>query len=430
MNISIVGSGYVGISAAVCFADLGHTVYCIDVDREKVAKINGGIPIIYEEGLEGLLKKNRERIKATTDYSVIRGSDISFICVGTPSNKDGSIDLKYVEAVSAEIGRQLKEMDRYHVTVVKSTVVPTTTETKIIPVLEKYSGKKAGKGFGVCMNPEFLKQGSAIRDFSNQDRIIIGEYDKSSGDVLEQLYQNSDSPILRMDLRTAEMIKYASNSFLAAKISFINEVGNICKKIGIDIHKVAEGMGYDPRIGRQFLDAGIGYGGSCFPKDTKALSYFAKSVGYEPKIIDSVIETNETQHKKMVEIMRKKAGVLKGKKIAVLGASFKKGTDDLRDSKTIPLIRDLLDEGAEVVAFDPVSNRGIKNIFGDRIRIADSVENAVKSSDIISVATSWDEFKKLEEMEDALKGKTVIEGRRTLDSERMKQICDFEGVCW
>ncbi len=429
MKISVIGSGYVGLITAVCFADAGHSVSCIDIDSEKIRKINAGIPPIYEEGLAELLEKNTGRIKATSDYAAIKDSEITFICVGTPSNADGSINIDYVLESSKQAGLQVKEASSYGIIVVKSTVVPKTTEEKIIPVLEKISGRKAGKDFGVCMNPEFLKQGSAIRDFMNQERIVIGEHDRKSGDALESLYKSFNSPVLRTDLRTAEMIKYASNGFLAAKISFINEVGNICKRLGINAYKVAEGMGYDPRIGKHFLEAGIGYGGSCFPKDTKALSHLAKSIGYDPKILDAVIGTNEEQHKKMIEIIKRKSGSLKGRRVAVLGATFKKGTDDLRDSRSIPLIRDLLDEGAEVSVFDPIGGAAIKNILGS-IRIAESLEDAVNSNEIISVATNWDEFKKLEDMKEQLRGKVVVEGRRLLDAEKMKSVCDFEGVCW
>jgi UDPglucose 6-dehydrogenase len=310
----------------------------------------------------------------------------------------------------------------------KSTVVPTTTEKVVIPVLEK-SGKKVGKDFGVCMNPEFLREGTAIQDFLNQDRIVIGAYDKKSGDILEEFYRKDfpSSPIVRVDLRTAEMIKYASNAFLATKISFINEIGNICKKLDIDVYKVVEGMKYDPRIGGHFLNAGIGFGGSCLPKDVQALIKFSESIGVRPKLLKSVIEVNEEQPHKLVEIAKKRVGSLKGKKVAVLGLSFKPGTSDLRETRSIPLIKKLLEEGAEVVVFDPVAE--LPEELNGAVRCAKTLEDAVREAEIIKIATDWQHFKELENMKEFLEGKLIFEGRRVLDTSKLDGI-HLEGVCW
>ncbi|HHH80271.1 MAG TPA: UDP-glucose/GDP-mannose dehydrogenase family protein, partial [Thermoplasmatales archaeon] len=272
MNISIIGTGYVGLVTGACFAKLGNNVICVDIDEKKIEKINKGLSPIYEEGLEELLVENKNRIHATKDYKyAIQNTDVTFICVGTPSKEDGSIDLKFVKKAAEEIGKQLKNKDKWHLVVMKSTVLPGTTRDVVLPLLEQYSGKKAGKDFGLTMNPEFLREGVAVKDFLEPDRIVIGYYDDKSRKVLKELYKDFSCPILETSLSAAEMIKYASNAFLATKISFINEIGNMCKKLDIDTYEVAEGMGLDKRIGRAFLDSGIGWGGSCFPKDLDAL---------------------------------------------------------------------------------------------------------------------------------------------------------------
>jgi UDPglucose 6-dehydrogenase len=273
MNISIIGTGYVGLVTGACFAKLGNNVICVDIDENKVNMINKGISPIYEEGLDEILSKN-DKIKATTDYKfAVENSDITFICVGTPSKSDLSLDLSYIKKAAEEIGKQIKNKTSWHLVVVKSTVLPGTTKDIVLPIIEKHSGKKVGNGFGLAMNPEFLKEGIAIKDFLKPDRIVIGTYDKKSNDNLKKLYEGFTCPIIETTLSTAEMIKYASNAFLATKISFINEIGNICKKLGIDTYDVADGIGLDKRIGRAFLDSGIGWGGSCLKGSEKILLY-------------------------------------------------------------------------------------------------------------------------------------------------------------
>ena len=418
MKVSIVGAGYVGLVTGTCFSDLGHNIICVDLDKEKVDSINNSKSPIYEPGLSELLKKNKSKIKATTDLkSAIKESDITFVCVGTPSNKDGSINLSYIKKATEEIGNIIKNKNR-HVIVIKSTVVPGTTKDIVIPILKKYSQKKCGKDFGVAMNPEFLREGKAVEDFSNPDRIVIGFEDNYSKNLLTELYKSFNCPKLFTNSTEAEMIKYASNAFLATKISFINEIGNICKKLEIDTYKVAEGMGYDKRIGRAFLDSGLGWGGSCFPKDVKALIAKAKDLGEEPKILEQVVRVNDTQPLKLIEILKHHIKELSGKKIGVLGLAFKKDTDDIRESRAIPVIDKLIKEKAIVNAYDPKAVMNFKELFPE-INYTD-VSN-VLDSDAVLILTDWDEFKQLN-----YKGKLVIDGRRI--EEAKKGI--YNGICW
>ena len=422
MNISIIGTGYVGLVTGVCFAKLGNNIICVDVDEKKIEMINKGVPPIYEEGLEQLLVENKNRIHATKDYEhAIQNTDVTFICVGTPSKEDGSIDLKFVKKAAEEIGKQLKNKDKWHLVVMKSTVLPGTTRDIVLPLLEQYSGKKAGKDFGLTMNPEFLREGVAVKDFLEPDRIVIGYYDDKSRKVLKELYKDFSCPILETSLSAAEMIKYASNAFLATKISFINEIGNMCKKLDIDTYEVAEGMGLDKRIGRAFLDSGIGWGGSCFPKDLDALISWAKRIGEESNIISSVVEVNKKQPLKMIELLKKHVPKLKGKTVGVLGLAFKPNTDDIRESRAIPVVKQLLKEKAVVKAFDPKAMENFKKMF-PQIKYCSSAEETL-DSDAVLILTKWEEFKKLDYTE-----KIVIDGRRLLEAKNTAKI--YEGVCW
>ena len=422
MNISIIGTGYVGLVTGVCFAKLGNKVICVDINEKKIEMINKGVPPIYEEGLEQVLVENKNRIEATRDYRyAIQNTDVTFICVGTPSEDDGSIDLKFVEEAAEEIGKQLRNKDGWHLVVVKSTVLPGTTGEVVLPLLERHSGKKAGVDFGVAMNPEFLREGIAVRDFLEPDRIVIGYYDDKSREVLRKLYSSFSCPIVETLLSAAEMIKYASNAFLATKISFINEIGNMCKKLGIDAYEVADGMGLDKRIGRAFLDSGIGWGGSCFPKDLDALISWAKRIGEESNIISSVVEVNKRQPLKMIDLLKKHVPELKGKTVGVLGLAFKPNTDDIRESRAIPVVKQLLKEKAVVKAFDPKAMENFKKMF-PQIRYCSSAEETL-DSDAVLILTKWEEFKKLDYTE-----KIVIDGRRLLEAKNTAKI--YEGVCW
>ncbi len=372
------------------------------------------------------MKEAKNNFNATTHLGfAIQNYDIIFIAVGTPSRQDGSIDLTQVEEVSKQIGECLANEKEYKIIVVKSTVLPETTEKTVIPLLEKYSDKKAGKHFGICMNPEFLREGTALDDFLNPDRVVIGEIDKKSGDHIELLYRKIRAPKLRTDLRTAEMIKYASNAFLATKISFINEIGNVCKKLGVDVYNVAEGMGLDKRIGKHFLNAGCGFGGSCFGKDVSALISKSRRDGYEPAIMQAAMNVNSNQPLILHKMLKSKLGKLSGKKIAVLGLAFKVGTDDIRDAPSIKLIEELLKENAVVHAYDPKATENMKKAFPE-ITYFNNFRDALKGADACIVVTEWDEFKNISKKDLRLmKDDVVIEGRRILDNSIKK-----EGICW
>lgn len=419
MKISVIGAGYAGFCTAVGFALKGYRVQCVDIDEKKVSAINSGSAPIYEKGIEPALKSALKRGLMSASASIDSSSDIFFIAVQTPSKGNG-IDLSYVRNVTKNLVRSLKSSRGYKLVVMKSTVLPGTTE-KIIRIMEN-SGKMAGRDFGVAVNPEFLREGSALEDFLKPDRIIIGEYDGRSGDVLAKIYRVFNAPIIRTTLRTAEMIKYASNAFLATKISFTNEIGNYCKQLGIDTYAVADGMGLDRRIGRPFLNSGIGFGGSCLPKDTEAL---AKAGGL--RLLKSVMNVNENQPLRIVELLENRINKIKGKRIAVLGLSFKAGTDDIRSAPSIKIIRALLEKGATVVAYDPKAMNNMKRLFRN-IHYASNAIDALKNSDACLLLTEWPEFKKLSDKDfTVMKKKIIIEGRKILDKRKVKH---FEGVCW
>jgi UDPglucose 6-dehydrogenase len=421
MHLTIIGTGYVGLVTGACFAKLGHTVTCVDIDPEKVQKINKGVSPIYEEGLDGLLITYKDRISATTDYAkAMERSDITFLCVGTPSLKNGAIDLRFIQEAAQQIAEILKNTNRWHLLVVKSTVLPGTTQQIIFPLLEQYSGKKVGTDIGLAMNPEFLKEGVAIKDFLEPDRIVIGSYDEKSKSMLRELYKNFSCPLVETSLSAAEMIKYASNAFLATKISFINEIGNLCKRLDIDTYDVATGMGLDKRIGRPFLDSGIGWGGSCFPKDVDALIAWANDLNEPARIIESTRQVNIDQPLRLVEILKKHVPKLKGKTIGILGLAFKPNTDDIRDSRAIPIIKELLKQGAQVKAYDPQAMENFKKLYPTVTYC--STANDVMSSEAVLIVTKWDAFKTLN-----YQGKIVIDGRRLNEA---KTAAIYEGVCW
>ena len=433
MKVSIIGSGYVGTVSAVCFAELGHDVICIDIDEEKVKQINAGIPPIYEEGLEELMHKHAEHhLIATSDYDyAVANSDVSFICVGTPSGHDGSIDLSIVRAASKSLGRAIAKKNEYHVVVVKSTVVPGTTEEVVLPTIEDHSGKCAGKDFGIAMNPEFLREGKAIYDFMHPDKIVVGAIDERTSAIVSELYHSLDCEITRTDTKTAEMIKYVNNSFLATKISFSNEIGNICKKLGINTYEVMQAVGTDFRISSSFLNSGAGFGGSCFPKDVKALIGKAKDIGYDPLLLESVIEVNEQQPHRMVELLKNKLGDgnIAGKRIAVLGLAFKNDTDDIRESRSIPVIAELLCLEAEVTAYDPMALDEMKKVFSN-ITYHISAAGALKDADACLIMTEWDEFRNLDSEFGLMKNMVVIDGRKMIVPQDIEQDIDYVGLCW
>jgi len=431
MNLAIVGSGYVGLVTSVGLAANGHHVTCVDRDHSRVSLINHGICPLYEPGLDSLLQtltKEKRSLIAVEDYNEITDSEVIFVCVGTFSESTNKTDFTNIIDAASQIGRVLQRAPDYRLVVIKSTVIPGTTEEIIIPTLEKYSSKKAGREFGVAVNPEFLQEGSAIQYSQSPDRVIIGEHDQKAGDTLERLcHELSSCPVLRTNMRTAEMIKYATNAFLATKISFINEIGNLCKNLGIDVYEVVKGMGCDPRIGDKFLNAGAGFGGSCLPKDLAELVLKAHQMGYEAQLLRSVLKVNDNQALRLVEIAKKRLGSLEHRVIAVLGLAFKPNTDDVRAAPALKVIPQLLEEGASVKVYDPVAMRQAKMILPDGVKFCASASDAINDSDGVLIVTEWDEFKD----ESLYRGKLVIDGRRTLNPEKARQVCRYyEGVCW
>ena len=415
MKISVVGTGYVGLVSGVCLAEVGHEVICVDNDINKVSKINSGNSPIYEESLSELLSKHiNSNLQATTDLPyAVKKSDLTIIAVGTPYGGD-NIDLKYIKQVSKEIGEVLKDKSTYHVVVVKSTVVPGTTDQVVLPLLEKYSEKKAGLDFGVGMNPEFLREGTAISDFMHPDRIVLGGIDEKTQSKLAEIYTpfiNTDK--LKTNNKTAEMIKYTSNSLLATLISFSNEIGNLCTVLGdMDALEVMRGVHLDKRISPilennqrispsiiSYLEAGCGFGGSCFPKDVKALISHGINAGQKMQLLSSVIDINKEQPKQVLNLLLKHYPKLEGKKIAILGLAFKPGTNDMRESPAIPIVNDLLAENTIITAYDPVAQEEAKKVFDTlKITYSKSVYEVVKGVDAVLLLTRWPEFETLPEI--------------------------------
>jgi len=393
MKIVIAGTGYVGLVTAACLSHLGHNITCVDIDKKKVELMRQGICPIYEPGLEEILKKNYEegRLNFTIDCkSAYKDADIIFIGVSTPEREDGSANLDYVYDVAEQIA---ENVEKNCLVVVKSTV-PIGTNDKVEEFLREHL--KNDVYIEVASNPEFLAQGTAVKDTLYANRIVIGVESNKARIILEKVYERFNQPIVVTNRRSAEMIKYASNDFLALKISFINEIANFCEIVGADIEDVTKGMSYDPRIGDKFLKAGIGYGGSCFPKDTKALHWLANDNGYELKTIKATIEVNQNQKYKLFRAAKQRFGSLKGLKAAVLGLTFKPGTDDLREAASIPNVRRLLEEGAEIAAYDPVGEKNFKKLFPSKIIYGKTVEETLKDADVAFIFTEWDEIKSLD----------------------------------
>lgn len=418
MKITVAGTGYVGLVTGVCLAEHGHNVVCVDVDEEKVAKMSKGISPIYEPGLDDLMIKNMERLTFTTDYaSAYKDAEVIFIGVGTPEKKDGSANLTYVYKVAEQIA---ENAENDCIVVIKSTV-PIGTNDKV----EAFITEKAKDGISIhiASNPEFLAQGTAVRDTLHASRIVIGAESKYAANILKEVYKDFDAPILVTNRRSAEMIKYASNDFLALKISYVNEIANLCEIVGADINDVTKGMGYDPRIGDKFLNAGIGYGGSCFPKDTKALHWLANFNDYELKTVKAAIETNDNQKFKIIKKARKYYENLQGKKIAVLGLTFKPGTDDLREAPSLVNIPIFLDEGCEIKAWDPAGVENYKKKYPTEIIYCDSIDEAIKDADLCVIFTEWDEVKKYDitKFEKLMRNPIVIDGRNCYDLEQIKK---------
>lgn len=441
MKVSVIGTGYVGLVSGVCLAATGHEVVCVDNDTSKVARINAGDPPIYELGLEELLKQHvGKNLRATTDLqNAVNDTDISLIAVGTPF--DGSaIDLRYIREVARQIGAALRDKPDYHVVIVKSTVVPGTTEEMVLPILEKASGKRAGADFGVGMNPEFLREGEAIADFMEPDRIVLGGIDPRSVDALGQLYAGfPEADKVRTDPRTAEMIKYTANSLLATLISFSNEIGNLCSEVGVDVIDVMAGVHLDKRLSPilgdgtrvnpaslTYLAAGCGFGGSCFPKDVKALIAYGEEEGQPMDLLKSVIQVNKAQPQRMIELLKKHFPELRGRQVTVLGMAFKPGTDDIRESPSLPVTQQLLDAGAIVTAFDPIAREEASKVFGDQVTFRENLSDAVRDAEAVLLMTRWPEFERLPELVRSLTTPPlVIDGRRMLAKDTLPW---YEGI--
>ncbi|TCN14058.1 UDPglucose 6-dehydrogenase [Bacillus sp. BK006] len=417
MKIAVAGTGYVGLVTGVCLAENGHAVTCVDIDDKKVALMETGISPIYEPGLEDLMNSNMERLHFTTDYQeAYKDADVIFIGVGTPEKSDGSANLSYVYSVAEQIAASI---EKDCVVVVKSTV-PIGTNDKIESLIK--SQLKHDVNVYVASNPEFLSQGTAVKDTLHTSRIVIGVEEETAGETLKEVYKNFDAPIVVTNRKSAEMIKYASNDFLALKISFINEIANLCEIIGADIEDVALGMGYDGRIGNKFLNAGIGYGGSCFPKDTKALHWLANFHDYELKTVKAAIDVNENQKLKLIKKSRKYFDSLKGLNVAVLGLTFKPGTDDLREAPTLVNIPLMLEDGANVKAWDPIGIDNFKKVHPEDVTYCYSIEETLQDADVCFIFTEWDQVKHfdLANYSKLMKNPIVIDGRNCYDLEHVK----------
>lgn len=416
-KIAVVGTGYVGLVTGIALAAIGHYVTCIDVDENKVKQLKRAISPIFEPGIEEIMKKNIEddKLHFTTEYDkAIPGSEVVYIAVGTPENKDGTANLEYIVQAAMQIA---EHMTSSIVIAMKSTVPVGTNEyiKKMISANTKFSVE-------VVSNPEFLREGSAIYDAFKGDRIVIGASDEKAANLIEEINKPFGITIFKTDLRSAEMIKYASNAFLATKISFINEIANLCDKLGANIEDVADGMGLDKRIGRQFLNAGIGYGGSCFPKDTEALLQISKSVEYDFRILREVSEVNKNQNFLLVDKAKSILGSLNDKKIAILGLSFKPNTDDIRSAASIPIIQKLLIEGAQIAAYDPVAMEQAKKILPRQVNFAKSSIEALKDADVAFIVTEWNEIKELlpSDFIKVMKKAIIFDGRNCFNPSQMK----------
>jgi UDPglucose 6-dehydrogenase len=443
MKVAVIGTGYVGLVTGVCLAEKGHDVVCVDLDTQKVDAINRGIPPIFERGLEPLLKRNIGiRLRASIDLeAAVREAELSLIAVGTPF--DGrEIDLTYVRTVAGEIGAALRHRDSYHVVVVKSTVVPGTTDDVVLPVLEEASGKKAGVDFGVGMNPEFLTEGEAVSDFMDPDRLVLGGLDAATIAVLEELYAGFAAvPRVHTNNKTAEMIKYTSNSLLAAMISFSNEIGNVCGAVGdvdvVDVMRgvhlsrylttrMPDGANVSPGI-ISFLAAGCGFGGSCLPKDVNALIAHGQRQGVPMDVLRAVIRVNEQQAGRMLSLLGRHFASLQGVRVTVLGLSFRPDTNDMRETPAVPLIRALLSAGAQVRAYDPAAMEEARKLFpAHALGLCENLEEAVTDTQAVLLVTRWDEFRRVPALLAGLdRPPVLIDGRRLLDKE---SVARYEGI--
>lgn len=420
-KICVVGTGYVGLVTGTCFADLGNEVTCLDVDKERIQKLNNGEMPIYEPGLEQLVLQNSHsgRLTFTTDFATaLQNAEYAFIAVGTPSGTDGEADLQYVRSAAEAIADHVD----WPIIVINKSTVPVGTGDWVAEVINQ---RRAGHPlqFNVVSNPEFLREGSAISDFMNPDRVVLGSLKKEAAEKVSSLYQPLRCTIMITDLRTAEMIKYASNAFLATRISFINEIANICESLGADVTEVARGMGYDKRIGPSFLDAGLGWGGSCFPKDVKALEHMAVLHGTQPQLLQAVMEINRNQRRRAVMKLRKALGSLNEKTIGVLGLAFKPNTDDIRESPALEMIHLLQNEGAHIKAYDPQAMDNARNALAN-VNLCETPYQVAEDADALLLATHWNEFKQLDftRLYKMMRQAIVMDGRNLWDAETLREL--------
>jgi len=418
-RITVLGVGYVGLVTGSCFADLGNQVICLDVIPEKIEKLKRGELPIYEPGLEEMVQRNAAagRLTFTTEYAeAISNAEFIFVAVGTPSGVDGEADLKYIRSAVENIAAHLKS---YAIIVNRSTVPVGTGDSTAQTLIER--GKKQGVDFQVVSNPEFTREGSAVYDFLNPDRVVLGSVDLHAAEAVADLYRVFTKNLMLTDLRTAEMIKYASNAFLAMKISFINEIASICEKLGADVKLVAQGMGMDARIGAAFLNAGLGYGGSCFPKDVKALTYMAEVNGLHPQLLRAVMDINRDQRRRVILHLRELLGNLRGKTIGLLGLAFKPNTDDIREAAAIDLAHMLSNEGANLRAYDPVAMDNAHQIL-DGVKFCNDAYQVAAGADAVVLVTEWNEFKQLDmpRLYASMARKIFLDGRNIYDPAEMR----------
>lgn len=435
MKIAIVGTGYVGLVTGACLSEVGINVTCIDVDTKKIENLKKGILPIYEPGLEEVVERNfkKGRLQFSTDLaSSIQDAEVAFIAVGTPPGEDGSADLKYVLQVAQGIG---ENMNDYIVVVTKSTVPVGTAEKVRNQIASALADRKSDLTFDVASNPEFLKEGAAVDDFMKPDRIVVGVETDRSREIMDRLYRPftlNGHPVIFMDIPSAEMTKYAANAMLATKISFMNDIANLCEIMGADVNAVRKGIGSDPRIGNKFIYPGIGYGGSCFPKDVKALIRTARENGHEMRILQAVEDVNEGQKEVMFTKLKKHFGDLSGKHFAMWGLSFKPQTDDMREAPSVVIINQILEAGGTVTAYDPVAMEEAKHLYlGDKIRYASDEYDALKGADALLLVTEWSEFRVPDwnKVKAELTTPTVFDGRNLYDGVRMRQEgFDYYGI--
>lgn len=422
MRICMIGTGYVGLVTGTCFAEFGNDVICVDIIKEKIDKLNRGELPIYEPGLDDMVAKNvaEGRLQFTTDLKqAVEQSLVIFVAVGTPQAEDGSADMRYVEAVTKDIARYMND---YKVVVNKSTV-PVGAGKWIKKLIQENQPKPIA--FSVASNPEFLREGSAIEDFIRPNRVVIGTDDERGAEVMRDLYKPLyliETPIVMTDLASAELTKYAANAFLATKIGFINEIANICERVGADVHDVAKGMGLDHRIGSKFLHPGPGYGGSCFPKDTRALLNIAQKNEYHFKIVEAAVEVNDQQRVRMLEKIKNTIGSLRGKTVAVLGLAFKPNTDDMREAPSIDIIAGLQKEGARIKAYDPIAMHEARKVLND-VEFAEDTYSAISGADALVFLTEWNQFRSLDldKIKRLLKTPLIIDLRNIYDPPRMRE---------